>query len=333
MSKIAAAMLITLMLTACMPYAPSDPWTQKAQGEALIDAADAQIKATAQAAMLKAQEATMQAAVISDQATAQAGAMMLDLQRSQATSTAQSAQFTAQAQAHLATQAAQMARLSIKATEQAYTATQAALDVAIERQRQDAVRANRRAEFYASILPLFVVAALAVVVFFVIKIGNGLYGWMIEWQDRRNSIFTTADGVIFVNVLPDGSRAYTRLLQDNRTPLLDAAHNTDARWISNNVLEYPVQKRSAEPDGVTVLVGKLLVAAAAENGGDSQQIPGWRNLDGWNSDRWQRAVNALVKAGVVDTSPTGTYVAGEYRNINHLYAAIRARDVKVRPAP
>jgi hypothetical protein len=101
---------------------------------------------------------------------------------------------------------------------------------------------------------------------------------------------------------------------------------------SGSVLASPVGRREPpENAGVRELALDLLWKAQHLYGVTGTTIPGWRQVDGFNSEKWQRVIASLRALGFVETSNAGTFLVGV--TIGDLHYKIETNQVKVRPTP
>jgi hypothetical protein len=74
-------------------------------------------------------------------------------------------------------------------------------------------------------------------------------------------------------------------------------------------ISFHITATSAPPNGDRLLIGQLIQDAIRKAGEDSRIISGWRDLKGWNSSKWSKAIRQLSKAGAVETvEHEGTYL-------------------------
>src|SRR3970282_525478 len=99
---------------------------------------------------------------------------------------------------------------------------------------------------------------------------------------------------------------------------------------TGSVLSSPSNRPDTSTSGLAL---QLVQDAERIAGAGSAMLPGWRQLPGWTSDRWQRVGSALRSAGLVDTDPgKGTYLV-KYNCLADLESALRSRQIKIRPSP
>lgn len=346
-------LFLFLSLTACT----GDPYVMQAQAEALSGAAASAIQATQAAQYERAHAATIQAAQRQNEQQATSFAQNLlatqtsqafDLGERMATATQQTIQLQAtQAAAYIqATSEAQARQYNHQSTVMSAQATQTAISLETERLVRKAEQEALGIIFWSQFTRTAWVVGLLI---FTYIIGANLKHWIdryYEWQDRKHRLIETRQGTvafvwdaereeeipILVVDLSNGAR-YNR-----SRPLLDAPTQVAATQVrsitpSGSVLESPVQRGETTER----LVIRLLSASAEVVGQNSDQIPGWRKLkqSGFNSDKWQRAVSALVQARVVYTEQgSGTFIdKSRFSCVVELLEAVQTREVKIRPAP
>lgn len=215
--KTACSLLFYLiLLTACVPYTPTDPYSQKALAEGAIQATQAALNERSFAATLEAARTAQAAQAEIDllQAQAQGTRQALEVGQLQAEGTRQAAiyQATTTAQASYATATSNAALL---ATSQAYpaqaTVTQAALNeiARLDRQRE------MQAQWGALVIPLQ--ALLPSLLWFTL-LTLAVLGAVLAYQrlmpvlEMRLRTISRGDGVdplfLFPDLLVDPSRSF-----------------------------------------------------------------------------------------------------------------------------
>lgn len=332
---------LALLLAACADsggvVAPA-PELARVDGLATADTADTQIRLTQAAELKVARIATAAAAATQERSAAeialldkqmQATQVSWDLISTQAAGTAQ-----AQASQIAATDYAAKATQNAAATGTPQAATQAAIVLKVEQDRQDAARAAAAADFRAGVYPialLFVGGAVVIaLVMFVYKLADKIIDRIGAHTDASiiptklgpaARVYVDGEWKIYLLASPPGRKAL---------PPRGAAMPDEGRFITPSVVEYPVTKRP--PETTAELALRLVQAAETVAGALSRDIPGWRSLPEWNSDPWQRAVRALVAAGAAEKKPDGQYIV-TYESLADLEDALEHRRVRVRPAP
>lgn len=330
--------LLAVLLTACVvtPSA-SDPYAMRAYGESLQQAADAQIFATQQAIEIERQRLEMQAT-----GTQQAYAL-----RATQAADAQAAQYTADAVAHQSTQAAaqltQQAQqiqstqtvesMQATATVQAVEATQVAIALAVDYQRQ----LHEKQVFWLG-LREFAWTLFLIVILVMTGLTLWIYvprflDWIIEWQDRRNSLFNTPDGTAAFILGPDNV-VHPMLL-------VDANHFRPRRLLSNGsaARQIPPVTLSAnkvtatgplpKQDHAPVNMAAIDLLRRSNPEGD-QLLP--CDKSGIRQEVWIQITDALAHAGLVRKEPgSGTFVIdGTCKDV--LYK-LETRQVVLPPTP
>ena len=139
----------------------------------------------------------------------------------------------------------------------------------------------------------------------IFLVGIDLGAWFIERDKMRQARydsqfgFTTYDYDSGRWILQSPSDKYKRLPAINH-------YRPDVKVSPGGVTATSAPVTTVEP-----LVREFLEAAArnAENGINDNKIPSWRNLPGWTSERWQRAVDVLKVNRIVDPRDrVGTFV-------------------------
>jgi hypothetical protein len=108
---------------------------------------------------------------------------------------------------------------------------------------------------------------------------------------------------------------------------LDQPDQVEMLTPSGSVLAAPIHRENTTP----ALVERLLTDSISA-GYDGEKIPGWRQLSGWNSEKWQRPVAALQVLDLVETTPTGTHLTSRYETTVDLLADVRSGRVRIRPS-
>lgn len=322
---IAAAMLVPMLLTACVDagYAPYDPYREGA-------VADAAIQATADAHYYRAQAATLEAGQerLAVEATAQAFAWQATA--GAATAQAEAAALASTAQAN-ATQAAWLA------TATPLAATQAAVVRAVdEAEAEAAVEATRRS-IWAWLQPVLVFIAACALLYVLVSGTRTIMHWSIAWIDRQQTLRYEGGHMLEYIEYEDGTTGWQLLVP--RSPLADLNPRRPAGQPPGPPVTFSPGKVTAmsstrvQSPTTARLALDLLRAAANIAGDDARLIPGWREL-GWSSDSWQRAVKSLKAAGLVTTTPGGgggTELAA-HTCLADLYYDLENGKIVVRPA-
>jgi hypothetical protein len=331
--------LSLLALAGCegLPASVGDVYAQAEQAQAAVRAEKQRAEATQQAMAAEGDLLGLQLA-----ATRQAQELSLEL----ATATAAAASSRATAVQAGAWAEATQRSVELQETLQAdqMRATQTALALAVQ---ADVRRAEQNAmwdDFWSVLRPalaLFVILALILMAFWM---AVQTYQWWLTWQDRRNSHFETRSGTVVWIANGEGEMVPQLLatlrpvgVRASRRAEWQAARPSDVEVIpltrSGSVLSSPMKNQS-QPGGITVLVLEMLRDAVRVSGEDEQQVPSWRKLPGWSSERWQRVVAALEASQAVEVAPgRGTYVSNRYRDLGDVLYAVETRQLRIRPAP
>jgi hypothetical protein len=167
------------------------------------------------------------------------------------------------------------------------------------------------------------------------RFGPELIEWIIEWHDRPNRFMETRSGTATWVRGPDGELIPVLIKQipERETRALRLEAQSQARAVTRLTASGSVLSSPIGP-GITTLAVQLLKAASATAGDDADTIPGWRNLEGWSSNTWQRVISALEAVGAVEIHKgVGTFVTNEFQTVGNLLYAVEMRQIKVRPAP
>jgi hypothetical protein len=353
--KVSVKIILLFILPLLSSCSGVDPYAMQAQAEALEGVASNAIRATQAAQYERAQAATIQAAQLQNEQRATEFAQSLyttqtaqafDLGSRMTTATQQmlSLQATQGAAYIQATQEAQVREDNYRATLVSAEATQTAISLQtahlIERAEQEA----RGVVFWSQFIRVVWVITLLLFTYAVLKMSSAFFDRYYDWQDRKHRLVETRQGT--VAFVWDGEREedipvlLVDLSSDTRynrkRPMLDAPTQIEQVQVrsitpSGSVLESPVSRGETTER----LVIRLLSASAEVAGDDSRKIPGWRRLKelGFNSEKWQRAVGALVNANAVYTEQgSGTFVDARFTCVVDLLDAVKARKIKIRPS-
>ncbi len=316
LARIAAVVMLGLLLTACAPagYVPPDPAALRATAQAFSHLAEAynrlagqteqayqaQATQTAQAYQITAQYLDLRATQQAVDATATANAMLLAVQSYQATATLQALERKAREEQHAAEVTRQRA------------VVQSILETAI----------------------VFLALAALVVLFFVFL--YRLLDAYVRWQETRRSIMISPIGVLVVR--RDGMPPVHVEVLKPKPELPPERTEGELDWIPYRVGDQIVgfvkpEWRQKGEDSNRRLVLRLLREAIQKAGGNADHIPGWREL-GWPAETWTRAV-ALLRPYVhpVPGRGGGTFLVGEYRTLAELYTALGSKQITLSPAP
>lgn len=346
-------LLMVILLAGCDEgYVPAygvNLYAQAAGGQATMDAAQAMVQATQAAAFERSAQATMGAA-----ATQGSVKVELELLQGRLDATRQ-AQDLAMGQAGAtqsaywmeATRSAQDVRKTVEAVEAQATQTAVALD--LRETVQESNRREARQELLGRWLPVIGLIALAALLVMLVQFGLRVMDWVLEWRDRKMRLFETRQGTVAFFPGEDGFWE-PRLLIGPAPFDYGAAKNagfplrvphlpklrpgpSDGEVVrltaSGSVLGSSPGRIEPGVSGLAIIFLREAVAVVGEH---SEVIPGWRNLPGWSSDKWQRVVAALEAAGAVETQHgVGTRVMEGFQDVGNLLYLVETRQVKVRP--
>lgn len=297
--------LLFLLIAACVPAdynAPSyDPYLDRAMGQQAVARSNAAIEATTAAQNRLMAEATLQSAREKDETDFKITQISAEIQGTQSAISAQQTQAAMTQIAAVATQQAQSTAVAWQLYQTPMAATQTALDRQV---RIDEAR-EQRAKVSIWVIPLAIGMAI---IWLAWKAGNYI-DLKAEILDRDNSVRESRQGTIIRVWDPD--------LDDYLwTPLMDAALSRRLSSRSDfplvEAVEFSPSRITATSDsgnGDKQLVTQLIKDAIGKVGDGSNVIPGWRDLKGWNSTKWSKAVKQLAQAGVVKTvEREGTYL-------------------------
>lgn len=338
MKNIFAFCLLVLLLTACISTpSASDPYTMRAYGQSLQEAADAQIAATQQAISFERQRLEMRARSTQEayslQATQAADALnaQLTVDAAAAASTQAAAQATQQAQIVQATQTVES--MHATATVKSVEATQVAISLAVDYQRQ----LHEKQVFW---LGLREFAWTVFLVALLVMTGYGLWhyvpiilDWIIEWQDREHSLYRTQDGTAAFILDADGKVRPALLVDVNhfrhRRLLSDGEGARSipsvTRSANNITATSPLQKKTREP--VTQAAIDLLLKSDP-NG--NQIIP--CDKAGIQNEIWIQITDALEQAGLISKEPGKATLVVEGTCEDVIYK-LETNEVLLPPAP
>ena len=176
------------------------------------------------------------------------------------------------------------------------------------------------------IIPLgatFLFLSGGVVIFLV---GLDLGAWLIERDKMRQARFDSQFGFTVYDY--DAGRWILEAPSDKYRSL-PAPRPQSVKVSPGQVYATSTPNTTVEP-----LVREFLEAAArhAENGKDDNKIPSWRQLPGWTSERWQRAVDVLKVSRVVDPRDmVGTFV--REGTIGDVLYQLDTHQLKLTPLP
>jgi hypothetical protein len=188
--------------------------------------------------------------------------------------------------------------------------TRAAME--LERRQDRYLRDQRRADFFNNFIPIvFILATLLLIVFGTL--------WFLDRRHKPSFVSTPSHAWMILPVSEPGLRGLVSSTHQAQ-PLLPAGDIIDGELsvngdsVSDTLGRIPrmVNGREAEPIVVEedrnpertnrVLVHKLLTASrdyADITDGPRDVIPGYRNLNGFNSEMWMRATDILVRNQVI----------------------------------
>jgi len=317
--------MFALLLAGCVGV-EGDPYAVRARAEGAIGATQAAVVEKAQAATLAA-GGTAEALRVDQTRGAMAATGTQGTMDFQGT---MEAGRVLAAEATLAARATLGARESLALVEQErWQATGTAVVLETEARVLDA---KRRA-----ILGWWLTGS--VVVLMVGCVGLGLWVlWNIfqywaAWEDRKRSVMQAGGKLVVFRDLGNGE--YGPEILERRGLMLNGKvgsfEEVRAVTVSGSVLEGPIRK--CDPDGSTSLARRLLMDAVVQGWGEGDRVPSWRKMNGWSSERWQRALGPLREAGAVEVNEgEGTFVFG-YACVSDLWGAVQSGQVKLRPTP
>lgn len=340
-SRLLILIVLTALLAGGCAEAEPDLYAAVSDAQATQSAARAGLRATEKAVERERVQATVQAArtqgaaeveidLLEARSQATQAALDIEFQRAEATEAALMVMGTRAAADQYATATAAVEQIqATNAVLRAY-ATQTAVVIESERSVARAETSKRLDQFW----PMFGVSLLLLSVFMVIKIGKLILDWWLTFQDRRNRHHYTPVGIVMYD--PDGSGGETaRLMTGQRH--IPSTYNPEVRALtpSGSVLAAPMAPPSEERKSaayMTLLALQLVQDAVSVAGEDSVELPGWRDLPGWTSDRWQRVKAALQAAEAVISDPgKGTFVTEPYQNLGYLLFSLETKNLKVKP--
>lgn len=290
--------LLVLFLAACTANTPASLRAQAAE----IEQATAQARAAEQAARVEEQRQQNEASM------ATAGAAQAEIQimsaRAYATETAIANDSSILALAisqREQTAAAFDQAVMLTQTAMPLQATQTVMPTAIAAAQIVNAAKAERAQNWTAVFPML----LFILVVFVVILAAIVLRWLkmrtdtdidsqrtkTEVIDRTNGAFRTPFGVF-------------QYRQD--AILIDRAPTTYRNLVSEipdipeiPEITYPPEAPRAAVDPLKVEAIKLTSEIVANFGDDCEDVPGWRELTGWNSARWQKAIGYLNAVGWV----------------------------------
>lgn len=143
-------------------------------------------------------------------------------------------------------------------------------------------------------------AALAVAVSLFYRLGDAY----VQQKVKAAQIRESRAGTVAWVPNDDGWLEPKLLTEQNRTIFVNKGAADQVEQISKSVVASPPVPHVQDINSLTV---QLLRQASAVNDPNGIELPGWRQLPGWTSGKWQRAIKALRQAGLVaSTSEQGT---------------------------
>jgi len=302
--------LLAVLLTGCatapapQPAAPSDPYALRATAQA-AEALAGQVEGQARATQA-AQEIFLRqtAEAVGIQATRQA--LHIESTRQALAVQEQSYQMTATAQA--------VERLAV--------------------QEEQARRREEMIQWVALVFLLLILLALGgALVALVWKAGNQ---W-IEWQARRRQLIESRAGTLLL-VAENGPPVRVEVIRP-ALPVGEGEERLEMKtetepipyWVGEKLVGFIPRQGRGREEGGRRLALRLLRESIGRVGGQSQRVPGWREL-GWSAESWTQAVRLLSR--YLETQPgKGTYLSGEYGSLQELYFAVGERRASLSPAP
>ena len=300
-------MMATFVLVGCA----SDPYQQ-------IEMAQAAINAT-QRAGKESEKATAAAeAQETEAALATAGAEQYELDlaagRAQATQDALGIAIQQIEAARLASEGTQRAKegaLALQATEDTVHATATGIAVIAIDAQESAEREARFAAIYGWIkvaaFGFGAVTVLGICVALVLFAWD-LKDWVVTWKDRRNRLYRSPEGVIYLqdDYDDDGKHRLMPILVSDATffrrrPKMDAARDSDIQEVGNAIVIGPPARPLPEPTGKDAQVEAALqvVEAAIEfnRSGEAMIVPRWNKLGFESPNLWSLGTDYLEKEG------------------------------------
>lgn len=288
--------VLLLFLAACTPTTPA---SLRAQASA-IEQATAQAYAAEQAQRVEEQR-QLDASVMATQGAAQSEIALMSAQ-AYATETAisnDSAALAVAIQAREQTAAAFDQSVQLTQTAMPLQATQTVMPTAIAAAQIVSAAKAERAQNWTAVFPMLEFLLLVFLVTLEIIVLRWLYlrsntdidgrQIKIEVFDRRNGAVRTSIGILQyrqdANLLDRAPNEYKNMASD--IPEIPDAPE---------IIDYPQAPR-AVIDPLKVEAIKLTSEIAARFGDKCEDVPGWRELTGWNSARWQKAIGYLQAVG------------------------------------
>jgi len=327
------------ILSGCTDATVYDPYLAAAGAQATLAAATAQARGTYEAAYAAGATGTMQAARTRQASEAEQDRLAAEIEATRqavaavqtvGAATAQAA--TVQAEVVRSTTAAMVTETE-SAKEAAYwQATETAMAISVAREQQD-VQFRKFVYTFAgfSMVALAIIAGIAI---------HRLVDWYIVWQDRKHMWFENTRGLVLfhydedgnlIPVIPGQVTVRGRVVSRGEDPddVIPLTH-------SGSVLASPMAPKPRGLNTVHRQAIDLVDAAIAWHGdGEANTIPGWRQLEGWSSSTWQRAVAAMEARGLVEAAPgQGTYITEQGgHTLSGLRYLLVSNQVRLRPTP
>lgn len=341
MRRLFALLALLPLLTACAErgaFATAPDYSaQAARAGATVSYATAAANATQEARAEADRHATRQAAQTRQASDAEIARIEAELN---ATRQVYYLRQTQEAAAYYAAASAGTATSQVAATATAWQITATPLyatQAAIVRQvRADEARAEieqQNQAVWALVEPLVILMLAATACAIIYKFSSTLLEWTIRLKDRRARLYETRAGPVYILTTDDGLEVPQLLAALNTRPVQSASDASDVNPIPVITVMGKPWNPPEKSDTTFELARQLVSDAMAAEGPESDRLPGWRKLDGWNSDRWQRAVAALSQAGAVAAGPTGTVVTGGYDSLEGVLYALDMKQLRLRPAP
>lgn len=336
--------LIVLLLTACLPVTTSpgydDPYTLREYGESLQAAADAQIEATSQAQMLEQQrkagevQSTQQAWALQVTQTTYAQSVQQTIEAGQVLETQRAMQTTQEAENAQRTQSAQTTENA--ATAQAVSATSEAIALQVKYEQELMSKKTFWVGAREAEITLFTLTMLLLT-------GIGLYkfskkyipiitDWIIEWIDRRNTLFDGRSGTTAFILTPDGQVKPMLLANVDHyrdRPMLDTPISKGVNQVTLSANKISATSPLQNIPERTLQISAIEYMRKCEP--NSNQLISCER-SGINRMAWMQITDSMENAGLIYKEPDkGTYVIdGTCRDV--LYA-LETKQVVLSPAP